>query len=147
MARDLTAGSVLKNTFGFGLPLALGTATHALFNLVDLWMVGYLGKEAVAAIHLGSVVNFVPMIIANGLSVGSVALISRRFGAGNREGARELANRTLLGLIALGLFCGLIGYLGARHFVQFQNAEGKALVLGREERDRAERGIRHSQVR
>ncbi len=130
MKRDLTGGPLFKESFSFGLPLALGTATHALFNLVDLKLVGFLGQDAVAAVHVGSVVNFIPMILANGIGVGSVSLISRYLGSGAREKAKEVSNRALYSLVVLGLLLGIAGFLAARPLVRFQNAEGLALQEG-----------------
>ncbi len=130
MKRDLTGGPLFKESFSFGLPLALGTATHALFNLVDLKLVGFLGQDAVAAVHVGSVVNFIPMILANGIGVGSVSLISRYLGSGAREKAKEVSNRALYSLVVLGLLLGIAGFFAARPLVRFQNAEGLALQEG-----------------
>ena len=130
MKHDLVNGPLLKESLLFGLPLALGTATHALFNLVDLKMVGFLGQDAVAAIHVGSIVNFIPMVVANGISVGSVAMISRYFGSGAWERAKEVSNRAIIGLFFLGIILGIIGFLAAEPLVRFQNAEREAFRLG-----------------
>ncbi|MFN6195025.1 MAG: hypothetical protein ACK5BN_14530, partial [Planctomycetota bacterium] len=78
LLRRSPGGSVLVQ----GLPLALGLASHAAINLVDLAMVGRLGGAAVQAAHVGSTWNFLPMIVGNCVSTALLAHASRLLGAG-----------------------------------------------------------------
>lgn len=73
-----------------GLPLALGLASHALINLVDLLLVGRLGGQAIAAAHVASTWNFLPMIIGNCVSTALLARLSRALGNGDTDGAQRL---------------------------------------------------------
>jgi len=56
-----------------GLPLALGLASHAIVNLVDLVLVGRLGDDAIRAAHVASTWNFLPMILGNCVSTALLA--------------------------------------------------------------------------
>lgn len=76
-----------------GLPLALGFASHAAINLVDLAMVGRLGGDAVQAAHIGSTWNVLPMILGNCIATALLARLSRALGAGDHGGARALNRR------------------------------------------------------
>ena len=132
MKRDLTSGSVLGQVLSFALPLALAMASHAAFNLVDLALVGRLGEAALAGVHLGSTVNFFPMILGNGISIGAIALVSRWIASREQDRAARVANLSLLLMLGLGIVLGVLGYFVAEPLVRFQNAKGESLGLGTE---------------
>ncbi len=90
--------AVLKH----GLPLALGMASHAVINLVDLVLIGRLGQGAVAAAHVATTINFLPMILGNGISVASLSLLSRLLGVGDVAAARAFSNRSQWAMLLLG---------------------------------------------
>lgn len=112
--------TVLRN----GLPLALGMASHASINLVDLALVGRLGAEAAAAAHVASVVNFVPMIVGNAVSVAAIGEISRRLGRGADDEARAFARRSLRFSLLLGLVVSIASALPAAPCVDSIGCEG-----------------------
>jgi putative MATE family efflux protein len=87
-----------------GLPLAFGMASHALVNLVDLALVGQLGPDAVAAAHVASTINFLPMILGNGISVATLGALSRQLGNGGGAAAAGFARRALW----FALWCGAL---------------------------------------
>ena len=65
-----------------GLPLALGLASHAVVNLVDLAMVGRLGGDAVHEAHVASTWNFLPMILVKFVSNAHQSQLSWLLGGG-----------------------------------------------------------------
>ncbi len=78
-----------SRVLGFGVPLVIGMGGHALFNLVDLWIVGPLGPAALAAVTVASLVNSAAMVVMQGVTDGSVALVARAVGAGDYRRARS----------------------------------------------------------
>lgn len=100
-----------------GLPLALGLASHAIINLVDLALIGRLGDDAVQAAHVASTWNFLPMIVGNCVSTGLLARLSRRLGDGDAAGARRLNLRAQWFMLWLGVALGLATALPAGVFV------------------------------
>lgn len=111
----------------FGLPLVIGMGGHALFNLVDLWIVGSLGEAALVAVTIASLVNAVAMVVLQGVSDGSVALLSRRVGEGDREGAAAAARQGILLALLLGVLLGVPPFLAARPLAAAFGASGEAL--------------------
>ena len=92
---------------GLGLPLALGMGGHALFNLVDLWIVGGLGPGAIAAVTISGLVNSLAMVVMQGVGDGSVAVVARAVGAGDRARAAEGARQGILLALVLGVVLGV----------------------------------------
>jgi putative MATE family efflux protein len=117
--RDLTTGSITRHIFTFGLPLVLAMVFHALFNLVDIYIVGKItspdnaamGSQAMAAVHIGSLINLSVMILVNGISVSSIAIISRYYGERRYEDANEISRQSLLLMLVLSVISALIGFL------------------------------------
>ncbi len=115
---------------GFGLPLMIGMGGHALFNLVDLWIVGGLGPAAIAAVTISGLVNSVAMVVMQGVSDGSVAVIARAVGAGDLRRAGEAARQAVLLALLLGVLLGVPPWFYARELTAAFGATGPALEQG-----------------
>lgn len=127
--RSLIEGPLVKPLLSFSLPLVLGMVGHAFFNLVDVYLVSKLGAAAVAAVHLASVVNFIPMILFNGVGVSTVAYISRASGAGDREQVYVMSRDSLLLAFFAGIFLGWLGFVTAAPVVRLLATTGEAAPL------------------
>jgi putative MATE family efflux protein len=139
---QLTDGPALRRLVSFGLPLVVGTVAHSLFNLVDVWLVGRfspstmvnpggapgsVGREAaLAAIHASSVLNFLPMIVAQGVSVATIATVSRAVGARNSQRAADVVNRSLLVAVLLGAVLGVVTGLTSGWQIDALNVSAEA---------------------
>ena len=56
MIRDLTEGPVVPLLLSFALPLFLSNALQAVYNLVDLIVVGnYIGGPGMSAVSIGGI--------------------------------------------------------------------------------------------
>src|SRR5688572_12078214 len=91
--QDLTKGSVsahLVKTASFMLVTML---FQTLYFLVDLYWVGRLGKEAVAAVGAAGNLQFVVLAISQMLGVGATTLVSHAAGQKNHERALLMFNQ------------------------------------------------------
>ena len=91
-----------------GLPLALGLASHALVNVIDLLIVGRLGGDAVQSAHVGSTWNFLPMIIGQCVSTALLVQLSLRLGKGDERQARGFNLRAQWFMVWLGVAVSLL---------------------------------------
>lgn len=70
-----------------------------LFNFVvgftDIYVAGLLGFQVQAAVGFIEQLYFLLIILANAISTGSVAIVSRAAGAGDMDGAREASRQSL----------------------------------------------------
>ena len=109
-----------------GFPLALGLASHALINLVNLLFVGRLGEEAVQAAHVASTWNFLPMILGNCVSTALLGRLSRRIGHGDLAGARQLHLRAEWFMLWFGILVAVVSTLPASPMVALTGVTGRA---------------------
>lgn len=102
--QDLTTGSVTRHllkTTGFML---VTMVFQTLYFLVDLYWVGRLGKEAVAAVSVAGNLTFIVLAATQMLSVGTTTLVSHASGRKDRERAIFAANQSQ----GLGIACGVL---------------------------------------
>lgn len=109
-----------------GLPLALGLASHAVLNLVDLVLIGRLGPEAIQSAHVASTWNFLPMILGQCVSTSTLARLSRRLGDGDRAGAQRLHWRAEWLMLWIAVAVGVASALPAAWQVDLTGVRGAA---------------------
>lgn len=104
-AIDFTQGSIQKSLLAFAFPLFLGNLFQQLYNAADSFIVGnWLGSQALAAVSSSSPLINMMVGFFNGMAIGAGVIISRNFGARNRE-ALDRAIHTDL---AFGLSAGIL---------------------------------------
>ncbi|OIP44781.1 MAG: hypothetical protein AUK47_00370 [Deltaproteobacteria bacterium CG2_30_63_29] len=111
----IASGRLWRGVAMFGLPMVVGMVLYGAFNLIDMFMLSRLENAAqvLAALGVCDMVFALASIVAMGISNGSVALIARRAGEGDREGVREAAWQSLLLMTFASVAVGLVGILGA----------------------------------
>ncbi|SCG84326.1 putative multidrug resistance protein yoeA [Proteiniborus sp. DW1] len=101
----MTEGKISKKIILFAFPIFLGNLFQQLYNVVDSLVVGnVLGKEALAAVSSTGSLIFLIVGFISGIFVGASVIISRYFGAKNKE-QLSLAVHTA---IAFGFIAGII---------------------------------------
>ena len=82
----LTEGNILKNLLLFSFPMMAGNFLQQIYNITDTLIVGrFIGTEALAAVGSAyTLMTFLTSLII-GLCMGSGALFSKWYGAGNIE--------------------------------------------------------------
>jgi len=91
MARDLTTGSIPRHILSLAFPAVLSTFAIVVNNFVDTALVGHLGDVELAAVGSAGFLMWIIFSLMDLISVGSVALISRSYGAKNLEEASSRA--------------------------------------------------------
>ena len=102
--QDLTSGSVTRHllkTTGFML---VSMVFQTLYFLIDLYWVGRLGKEAVAAVALSGNLTFVVLALSQMLGVGATTVVAHATGRKDRDQAILLFNQSQV----LSLICGVL---------------------------------------
>jgi MATE family, multidrug efflux pump len=99
--QDFTAISLNRAIFLLAVPMVLEMVMEALFGVVDIFFVGRLGPDAIATVTLTEGMLTMVMALAIGLSMGTTAVVARRTGEHDKDGAAEAAVQSVvLGLLA-----------------------------------------------
>ncbi len=99
---DLLSGSVAKSLIMFSLPLFIGQLLQQLYNMADAWVIGQFADDtAFAAVSSAGNIIFLIVGLFNGIAIGGGVVISKYFGAGDRENLKKAIHTNFLfGLIA-----------------------------------------------
>lgn len=109
LSRDLTQGPIANTLYKLTAPMVVGIFAIFLFNLVDMYFIGLLGTEPLAAVSFTFPITMTVMNLAIGLSIGTGAVIARAFGQKDLEAVRAWVNSALgLALIVALSVCSLV---------------------------------------
>jgi len=89
MARDLTVGSIPKHVIKLAIPAVFSMFVIVINNMIDTALVGHLGISALAAVGSAGLIIWLLFSVMDIFAIGTVAIVSRNFGAGEHEDASE----------------------------------------------------------
>lgn len=93
---DYTKIDLKKAIFLLAVPMILELVMESTFAVVDIYFVGKLGASAVATVGLTETYLFLLYSIAMGLSMAVTAIVARRIGEKDKQGAGNSAVQAIL---------------------------------------------------
>lgn len=136
---DYTTAPIGQAVFVLAVPMILEMVMESVFALADVFWVSRLGPEAVAVVGLTESMLTLIYSMAMGVSIGAMALVARRVGERDLDGASGAAAHALgLGLListvigaAGGRFApDLLALMGASPAVIAQGSTFTRIMLG-----------------
>jgi putative MATE family efflux protein len=100
----LTEGPVSKAIFSLMLPMMLGMVAIITNNLAGAFFIARVSTEQLAAISFTFPVSFIVGAVSMALGTGTSAVVSRLFGAEDRDQIRRITTHAML----LSVLCGLV---------------------------------------
>src|SRR5829696_2390942 len=136
--RDFTEGPIGRAIFILAVPMVLEMLMESIFVIVDVFVVAHLGADAVATVGLTESFMTILYTLAMGLSIGAGAMVSRRIGEKDAEGAAHTAAQVILFGCVLSLLIGVVGAIFAPQLLAImgaspgviQNASFTRVMLG-----------------
>ncbi len=120
--RDYTAGPVGPALVMLSVPMVLEMAMESLFAVVDVFYVSRVSAEAVATVGVTESMLTIVYTVALGLGIGAMAVVARRVGEKDEEGAAQAAAQAIaLGLI-VAMAVALVGYFNAESLLRAMGA-------------------------
>jgi len=99
-AADLTAGNLWVHIWRLSWPMLLIMLFNFMVGFTDIYVAGLINPQVQAAIGFVNQLYFLLIIVANAISIGTVALVSRNIGSGDLVRAQANAKQSLIfGLI------------------------------------------------
>lgn len=111
--RNYTTGPIGRSILLLAIPMVLEMLMESVFAVVDIYWVSHLGgdvaKEAVATVGLTESMLTLVYALAIGLSIGAMAMVARRIGEQNPEGAARAAVQAIALALIVSVVIGIIG--------------------------------------
>jgi len=127
---DYTRGAVGSALGLLAIPMMLEMAMESIFAVVDIAFVSRLGTDAVAAVGITEALITVLYAIAMGLGMSVTAMVSRRIGAKDREGAARVTGQAIWIGAFLSIVVGVFGVIFARDLLVLMGASDNVIREG-----------------
>src|SRR5262245_61521345 len=88
--RDVPEGGIGRAISLLAVPMVLEMMMESLFGIVNVYWVAHLGKAQAAAVGVTESLLTVVFTVAIGLSMGTTAMVARRIGEKDPEGAARV---------------------------------------------------------
>lgn len=127
-ALDMTKGNIYSLILRFALPVFLSQVFQQLYNTADTYIVGqFLGTDALAAVSSSGNLIFLMISFFEGVAIGAGIVISRYFGAGQKQRVSDAIHTDLVFGLASGLFLTVFGVLFTPTFLRWMNTDADVL--------------------
>jgi MATE family, multidrug efflux pump len=129
--KDLTQGSVVRHLVGMAAFMTVSMLVQTLYLLADLYWVGHLGKEAIAAVGVAGNLTMIVLAMTQMLGVGTTTLLSHAAGRKDQAGAELVFNQSLTMSILVAMALGVIGFLLRNPYCDALSADATTAALAK----------------
>src|SRR2546421_10235062 len=88
---EYTEGPIARAILMLAIPMVLELVLESVFAVVDVFFVSRVGADAVATVGLTESMLTMIYAVLSGLSIGVTAVVARRIGERDRDGAARAA--------------------------------------------------------
>ena len=106
---DVLNEKMMPTLIKLAWPAVLSMLFQNVYNIIDAFWLGKLGKEAIAAPTIAFPVIFLILSLGGGLAVAGLAMVSQHVGAGEMEKASKAAGQVLTITFSIAFVLGIAG--------------------------------------
>ena len=128
--QDYTEGPIGRAIMLLAVPMVLEMAMESVFAVTDVFFVSRLGADAVATVGLTESMLAVVYAMAMGLGIGATAVVARRIGEHDPEGAAHAAVQAVAIGLAVAAVLGVVGYALAPRLLGVMGASPAVIATG-----------------
>src|SRR5689334_3326058 len=107
--RDYTHGPIGRAILLLAIPMVLEMVMESVFAVIDIFWVSHLGTDAAATVGITESLMTLVYTLAIGLSIGAMAMVARRIGEQNPDGAARAAVQSIILALIVSITIGAIG--------------------------------------
>ncbi len=122
-----TSTEAYKKTFRLAWPSMTESVLVCLTGAVDTMMVGSISPQAISAVGITHQPKFILLALIFSLNVGITAVIARRKGENNQDGANRCMKQALIVATILAILLFVLGNVIAEPLLLFAGAESEYL--------------------
>src|SRR6478736_2706007 len=129
--KDLTQRSVTRHLLHMSAFLAMSMLVQTLYLLADLYWVGHLGKEAIAAVGVAGNITMIVLALTQMLGVGTTTLISQAAGRKDQPQAELVFNQSFLMSLIVAAALGIFSFLLRDFYCESLSADATTASLAK----------------
>lgn len=112
MVRNLTTGSVARQLLVFALPLFVSNALQAVYNMVDMIIVGqFIGGYGMSAVSIGGDLLHLLTFVSMGFASAGQVIIARHVGEGRMDEVRQTIGTLFSFLLAASVLISVVCFI------------------------------------
>ncbi|MGM0439551.1 MAG: MATE family efflux transporter [Chlamydiota bacterium] len=115
---SLTEGRIVSSLVRLSLPIILANLLQTAYQLADVFWLGRLGSEAVAAISLSFPILFFMISLGGGLTMAGTILVAQAKGRNNQKMVDYISAQTITWTVIVSMVFVVLGYLLSPWVVQ-----------------------------
>ncbi len=127
---DYTTAPIGRCIVMLAVPMVMEMAMESIFVVADVFWVAHLGANAVATVGLTESMLTLVYSLAMGVSIGATALVARRIGEGDSEGAARAGVQSIALGVIVSLLIGVFGGWNASHLLRLMGASDEVVATG-----------------
>ena len=128
--QDYTSANLNRAILLLAVPMVLEMVLESLFAVVDVGWVGRLGADAVAAVGLTESMLSLVFSVGMGLSLSTTAMVARRIGEKDPEGAAVAAVQAIFLGLTVSLAIGVPCFIFAPDLLRLMGATPAIVAIG-----------------
>jgi putative MATE family efflux protein len=128
--QDFTKGSLNRAILLLAIPMVLEMVLESLFAVVDVFWVGRLGADAVATVGLTESLLSLVFAIGLGLSLSTTAMVARRIGEKDPEGAAVAGVQAIAIGLGVSVLVGVPCFVFAPQLLHLMGASPQIVATG-----------------
>jgi putative MATE family efflux protein len=128
--RDFTTGNLNRAIVLLAIPMVMEMVLESLFAVVDVFWVGRLGADAVATVGLTESLLTLVFAVGLGLSLSTTAMVARRIGEKDPQGAAVAGVQAIILGISTSLLVGIPCFIFAPELLRLMGATPQIVAVG-----------------
>jgi putative MATE family efflux protein len=128
--QEFTTGNIKRAIFLLSVPMVLEMLMESIFAIVDILYVSRISVNAVATIGLTESMITLVYAVAIGLSMAATAVVARRIGERDTEGASRAAVQVIFLGVIIAIIIMIIGILYSKELLALMGAEPDLIAEG-----------------
>lgn len=127
MVTDLTQGNVAKLLLRFAFPLFVSNALQAVYNIVDMIVVGqYIGGAGMSAVSIGGDILHLLTFVAMGFSSAGQVLVAQAVGARRMDEVKRIIGTMFTFLMSAAVVMSVVCFLLRHNMLGWLNTPAES---------------------
>ena len=121
--------SVFRSLISLSIPIIFSNIMQTVYQLIDTFWVGRLGKDAVATISISYPILFLMLSAGIGIAIAGTIFVSQYSGKKDLKMINYVSEQTLFAIFIIATIIAIIGYIFSPEFIKFMGADKRIFSI------------------